>query len=217
MYSPAIPKEEQTAYQRWEMPSITGSEQLFEKTQDIKTPVSEPSKVSADLARQEAAAIGLNEGYADGLQKAKTEMLADKENLLKLVSTFSKSIDKAENEFSLEILRLSLDLAKAMVKTHIQLNEKAIVSIVKEISGHLPPDIKQVRLKLHSEDARTVKKLLLEDFTNYDWTILEDDQITRGGCIIETSIKQIDASIEKRWKRICDALGQDDDWIGSFK
>jgi flagellar assembly protein FliH len=74
-----------------------------------------------------------------------------------------------------------------------------------------------VRLKLHSEDAKTVKKFLLADLSNHDWTILEDDEISRGGCIVETAIKHIDASIEKRWERISNALGQDDDWMGSLR
>jgi flagellar assembly protein FliH len=217
MSNSSIPKEKQTAYQRWEMSPLKGNDNLSEEPNDKNFPTSDQSTNSEELAKQEAVKIGLTEGYADGLRQANAEMLADKENILRLASTFSKSLGKAESEFSMEILRLSLDLAKAMVKTHLQLNSKAIMSVVKEISGHLPPDISQVRLKLHSEDAKTVKKLLLEDLTNNDWTILEDDEITRGGCIVETSVKQIDASIEKRWQRICDALGQDDDWIGSLR
>jgi flagellar assembly protein FliH len=217
MSNASIPKERQTAYQRWEMSPITSSEVSSEEKNDKERPTSDQSQNSDELAKQEAVALGLQAGYADGVQQAKVEMLADKENLLRLASNFSKSLDKAESEFSMEILRLSLDLAKAMIKTHLQLNSKAILSVVKEISSHLPQDINQVRLKLHSEDAKTVRKFLLEDLSNQDWSILEDDGIIRGGCIIETSIKHIDASIEKRWERICNALGQDDDWISSLR
>jgi len=217
MSKQSIPKENQTAYQRWEMLPIKSADQSFNNSRDTKALENECSKASLAIIKQEAIEAGLKEGYAAGMQQAKEEMLADKENIIKLAGTFSKSLDKAENIFSTEILKLSIDLAKAMVKTHLKLNTNAIISVVKEISEHLPPNINQLRLKLHSEDAKTVRKLLLEDLTNYNWTIIEDDKITRGGCIVETSIKHIDASIEKRWKRICDALGQDDDWTGSLK
>lgn len=209
-----IPKEQQTAYQRWELSAISDEDEgIFE----AKSSTPEQSPAIVQNTQEDGFALGMQHGYADGLQQARAEMLSDKQNLLNLAQTFTHSLDKGETEFSMEILKLALDVAKAMVKTHIQLNSKAILVVIKEITNHLPPDISQVRLRLHPEDADSVRKHLLEDLTSLNWVIIEDAQITQGGCIVETAIKQIDARIETRWKRICDALGQDQEWLSSLK
>lgn len=210
------PKAKQTAYQRWELSSIetANTAKPIEKTPP--EPVVDVQQIT-EQARQEGFALGLQRGYADGLQQARTEVMADKTNLLNLASTFGNSLDKAENEFAMGILKLSLDVAKAMLLTNLNLNSKAILAVVQEITNHLPPNIHQVRLMLHPEDAVSVKRHLTEELTNKEWTIIEDGNISRGGCLVETAIKHIDARIETRWKRICDALGQNEDWMESLK
>jgi len=210
-----IPKEQQTAYQRWEMSDISHDDN--ETVIEEKSITPEELQAIAQQAKEEGFALGMQHGYADGLQQAHAEILSDKQNLLNLANTFTHSLDKGETEFSMEILKLALDVAKAMVNTHLQLNSKAILVVIKEITDHLPPDISQVRLRLHPDDADSVRKHLLEDLTSLNWIVLEDARITQGGCIVETAVKQIDARIETRWKRICDALGQDQEWLSSLK
>ena len=39
------------------------------------------------------------------------------------------------------------------------------------------------------------------------WRLLPDPEITPGGCIAETALGDIDATLETRWKRVTAALG----------
>ena len=46
------------------------------------------------------------------------------------------------------------------------------------------------------------------------WRIVEDHQIARGGCKLDTPHNQIDAQAASRWHRISHALGKNTDWLG---
>jgi flagellar assembly protein FliH len=43
--------------------------------------------------------------------------------------------------------------------------------------------------------------------------VVEDPQIERGGCRLETPSTEIDATLETRWRRVIASLGRDDPWI----
>jgi flagellar assembly protein FliH len=42
---------------------------------------------------------------------------------------------------------------------------------------------------------------------------MDDPAITRGGCKVETTACEIDASIETRWQKLTSALAVEHDWI----
>jgi flagellar assembly protein FliH len=68
-------------------------------------------------------------------------------------------------------------------------------------------------LFLHPDDAAHVKECLQDDLAQADWRIVEDPNIQRGGCRVETASNQIDASIGTRWQRIARALGKSSEWL----
>lgn len=43
--------------------------------------------------------------------------------------------------------------------------------------------------------------------------IHEDPHMTRGGCTVEAAGSQIDATLETRWRRIAERLGNDTAWL----
>jgi flagellar assembly protein FliH len=45
--------------------------------------------------------------------------------------------------------------------------------------------------------------------------VVEDGQIARGGCKIDTASNQIDATAASRWHRLTSALGNNNvEWLG---
>ncbi len=45
------------------------------------------------------------------------------------------------------------------------------------------------------------------------WEIVEDAQLSRGGCRLEATECEIDATLERRWERVVSAIGSDHAWI----
>jgi flagellar assembly protein FliH len=84
---------------------------------------------------------------------------------------------------------------------------------VREAIRYLPAVQQPAILVLHPDDAPYVKERLQDELAQADWRIVEDPDVQRGGCRVETATNQIDASIGTRWQRIARALGKPSDWL----
>lgn len=223
MSSAVIPKEQLSAYQRWEMAS-------FEDQSTTSTQIAEPLPIPPELpiqpSEEEIAAIIENariEGYAAGLEEGRRTGLAETENamkeallpLQKIAENFSEALITADEAIAQDVLDLALDLAKVMLKNAFSVQPELILPIVKEAIHYLPSLKQPAILTLHPDDAVIVSQKIGEDLTKSGWRIVGDTQIERGGCRVETASNQIDATTTTRWLRISESLGKKSDWLTS--
>ncbi len=218
MSNMATPKELQTAYQRWEMASFGQSGQKetagfnHSKRKESTAPSTKVGEIF-DGVRKEAYTKGLQEGFAVGMAKAREVALQDKQNIAELAAAFADALKMADEKIEESILMLALDIAKAMLKTKLKVDPEAILPVVKDAMHYLPYVQKPARIFVHHEDAKILREQLGEELSEQVWLIQEDNNIERGGCLVETGANQIDATNEMRWKRISDALAQKNDWL----
>lgn len=216
MSNATIPKEKQTAYQRWELSSFAEDKP---KPMAVAKSPQEKEADSAKLAqmieklRQEGYAKGLEEGYAAGMAQALEQAQAEREQLQVLLNSLTEAMSASDEAVGEQLLSLALDLAKAMLKTKIEVDPAAVLSVVKDAIHYLPYVQRPARILVHPEDVKTLKNYLVDDIAEHHWMIQEDRNVERGGCIVETAANQIDATNEVRWKRIADALSQQNDWL----
>ena len=111
-----------------------------------------------------------------------------------------------------DMLELSLDLAKAMLKTALAARPELVLPIVSEAIRYLPT-VQQPTLTLNPDDAQLVRKHVGDELAKADWRVSEDPHLERGGCRIDTASNQIDASATSRWQRLANALGKESDWL----
>jgi flagellar assembly protein FliH len=95
----------------------------------------------------------------------------------------------------------------------LNLNPELIVPIVQEAIRNLPNVMQYPRIYLHPDDAKIIHLHLGNRLAQDNWSIREDEQLSRGGCRIEASGSEIDASLEVRWQRILLNIGQSDHWF----
>lgn len=218
MSNTATPKELQTAYQRWEMASFAQAGQKdadgfnHSKRKDTNAATSKVGEIF-DGVRKEAYTKGMQEGFAVGMAKAKEIALQDKKNIAEMAAAFAEALKMADEKIEESILMLALDIAKAMLKAKLKVDPEAILPVVKDAMHYLPHVQKPARIFVHHEDAKILREQLGEELSEQVWLIQEDNNIERGGCLVETGANQIDASNEVRWKRISDALAQKNDWL----
>lgn len=221
MSSIVIPKEQLSAYQRWEMASF--DDKRTTSIQIVEPPPIPPQLPSLPTA-EEIAAILENarvEGYAAGLEEGRTTGLTETENamkeallpLQKLAETFNEALITADEAIAQDTLDLALDLAKAMLKNALSVQPELILPIVKEAIHYLPSLKLPAILTLHPADASIVSEKIGEDLTKSGWRIVGDTQIERGGCRVETASNQIDATATTRWQRLAESLGKKSDWL----
>jgi flagellar assembly protein FliH len=215
MSESSIPKEQQTAYQRWEMSAFTDENTGSSSVRKPKTTSAAASSISGALesVRKEAYTKGMQEGFAVGMAKAKEYAAKDHAQFLSIAAAFENALEMADQKIEEDILTLALDVAKLMLKTKINIDPEVILPVVRDAIHYLPQVQKPARIIVHHEDARILRDQLGEELSEQAWQIQEDNNIERGGCLVETGENQIDATNEMRWKRISDALAQSNDWI----
>jgi len=221
MSNATVPKEQQTAYQRWEMNSFgdnrgTPGSRTGISPANAKLTIEETAKL-----REEARAKGHAEGHAEGLAQgretglaqARAEITGEKTRLQALAEAFNAEVMRADETIAQDVLNLALDLTKAMLKTSLAVRPDLILPIVSEAIRYLPSVQQPALLFLHPADAAIVKNNMHDELTKAGWRIAEDKAVKRGGCRIDTATNQIDATLETRWQRITEALGAQSEWL----
>jgi flagellar assembly protein FliH len=212
-----IPKEQQTAYQRWEMSAFTeddaGSRSFNPKKAKSASAASTGISSALESVRKEAYTKGMQEGFSVGMAKAKEYAAKDHAQFLSIASAFENALEMADQKVEEDILGLALDIAKLMLKTKIEADPEVILPVVRDAIHYLPNVQKPARIIVHHEDARILRDQLAEELSDKVWQIQEDSSMERGGCLVETGENQIDATNSMRWKRISEALAKSNDWL----
>lgn len=207
--SDSTAKGKLSAYQRWEMTS-------FEDVKPKATDAPAITKAELDAIRLTAQKEGFNKGFEEGHQSGLTtglnEMKQQLSAFLALSTQFNSSLQQAEQIVAQEVLDLSLDLAKAMLKNAMLINPELIIPIVEQAIASLPSVQQPAQLFLNPKDAALVKNRLGEELGKTGWVIVPDSLLNQGDCRVETLKNQINASLQPRWKQLTDALGRDNAW-----
>ena len=248
-----IPKEQQSAYQRWEMtsfgderPSVVAAREEaqaqleFEQRLDRERaeaqrraaqeqealemgppappPFRFPTQEELEAIHEQARLAGYEEGHAaghaDALALGKIESAKELEHLREIAATFGTALHDADQLIANDVLELALQLARGMLKQALQVKPELILPIVREAIEYLPVLQQPALLMLHPDDAQVVREGIGEELEKGGWRVIEDAQVGRGGCKIDTASNQIDAQAATRWQRLTHALGRDVDWLG---
>lgn len=212
----AVPKEQQTAYERWEMSSFTEADRSVGSSKlKKKESVANSAAVAQifDGVRKEAYAKGMQEGFAVGMAKAREASREDKQKFLNLTTAFSEALEKSDEQIADDVLSLALDIAKSMLKVKLNIDPATVLPVVMDAIHYLPYVQKPARILVHHEDAQILREYLADEISSQHWQIQEDSNVERGGCLVETGANQIDATNEVRWKRISEALAQSNHWL----
>jgi len=239
----AISKEFQTAYQRWEMTSFGDERPSARAQREAETaaaaaaarayepppsveplvqlPTAEELESIRAAAREDGYAEGLDAGqaqghaagYAEGLALGRAEAAEELEHVRQLAATFGDAVTAADETISNDVLELALHLARGMVRTAFDVKPDLIIPVVREAVDYLPNLQQPALLMLHPEDALIVQSTIGHELDKGGWRIVEDENIARGGCRVDTASNQIDAQIASRWQRLTHALGKNIEWL----
>lgn len=213
MSSTIIPKEQMSAYQRWEMASFGDDRPSAQQNTAAIAKAAEQLAVQREEARQQGYADGLQQGHAAGLQTGRAEAAQEAMRLAQIASAFSSEVARADETVADDMLNLALDLAKAMLKAALKVRPELVLPIVGEAIRYLPSVQQPALLVLNPQDTDIVRCHMKDELDKAGWRIAEDVQMERGGCRVETASNQVDASAPVRWQRIADALGKQADWL----
>lgn len=200
----ATPKENLTAWQRWELGGFEQPKGLVARGSQAAglTTAKDVEHIHRDAHKQ-----GYDAGYAEGAADARKEA----ERLRGLVEQFDAALAGIDQQVAEEVLGLSLEVARQMVCRTLVVKPTAILDILHNALMQLPHQ--HAAIHLHPEDASLVRSHLGDQLAHAGHRIFEDGTINRGGVHIDAGGSRIDATMETRWKRVIEAIGADDKWL----
>lgn len=207
MSSVVIPKEQLTAFERWELAPFDQHSGGKRQGNALAT-VAELENIRQQ-AHDEGYAQGRDAGYAAGIQQA----CAETAQIHTLLQSFQEALNRMDEQLAQSLLGLSLEIARKMTGEILQTKPEVILKIVSDAIGSLPHFNQNAHLILHPDDADLVRKHMGEQLSHAGWKMFTDAQIARGGCRVETSHSQVDATTGMRWKRIVESIGEDKSWL----
>ena len=209
--SSVLSSVDQGAFQPWEMTSFDTHLHSAKNAGHtaVVLPTIEQITAIQEQARQEGYHAGHAEGYAQGSQEAARET----DRLRSIADTFATEISQADETVSQQVLDLSLDFTRAILKTALAVRPELVIPIVKEAVRYLPVLHQPALLYLHPDDIVLVRNKMGDELGKIGWQLADDAQLEPGGCRVETANNQIDASLHTRWQRLAAALGKDSEWL----
>lgn len=201
-----IPKENLTAWQRWELGSL---EEPPAAPGAARAAALGALPTAEDIERihRDAHKQGYDAGYEEGTARARMEAL----RLHTLVEQLQSALGELDRQVAEELLGLALEVARQVVRQTIAARPTVILDVVREALMQLPHQ--HAVIHLHPEDAALVRAHLGEQLTHLGHRILEAPDIARGGLRLEAGSSHLDASVPTRWRRVLEGMGLGGDWL----
>ncbi|ARP81459.1 flagellar assembly protein FliH [Bordetella genomosp. 8] len=158
---------------------------------------------------EEGLQEGRKAGHAEGLADARKQGAEEAERLRAIADATATSLGQLEEKTGQALMTLALDIARQVVRITVANQTDALLAAVREVLHMNPTAGAPLRLWLHPLDLELVRLHLAEELKTGPWRVLVDESITRGGCRAETSLGEIDATLETRWRRVAASLGRD--------
>lgn len=145
---------------------------------------------------------GSKKGYQES-QHLLQQQVSQLNLLLEALTTPLKSLDE---EVENELIKLVIAIAGQIIRREIKLDPGQIVAVIREAVHVLPLASQKITLNLHPEDADLVRSVLNLDENPPPWRLQDNPLVTRGGCIVETEVSTVDATLEKRLSTVIATL-----------
>jgi flagellar assembly protein FliH len=206
--SPVIPKEQLSAYQRWELGSFDAPPTRAESVTET------PEQITAQ-ARAEGYRIGHREGLEAGRREALAQLTPRVARMDELLAVLQSDLVQLDRELAGDVVELALVVARNLVGAELETRPEIIETCVEEALRQMAHNYGPVHLTVNPQDAAVVREVLKTSSRTPGGSLKEDSSPSRGGCRLETAGGEIDATIESRWQRITAALGRPLGWNAS--
>lgn len=199
------------AFKRWELAALDESGRAAGTR--VQLPTAEALEDIHRQAHQEGYELGYKDGEAAGYQQGAAKAQEEAQRLHELLDSVDQAIQQFGKETSEELLSLALEIARQMLRQALKVKPELLLEIIRNAMESIPPHAQHPHLHLHPEDAALAKLHLQPELSQGGWRIVEDAKIARGGCRIETTAAEVDATLSSRWQRLTAMLGSDSTWL----
>ena len=169
---------------------------------------------------QEARQSGYQDGYRNGLaalesyKQTQTAQMAAfmSDQVGTVVRELHHRLEALEQQLAGRVARVALELGRQVVRAEILQHPEHVVVVAEQALSALLSSARQIVVRLHPDDLHLVQIQLAEAMGARGVRLVPDAGLTRGGCVVESDIATVDATVEARWERAAASLGQRSSW-----
>lgn len=160
-------------------------------------------------AREEADSIreaARNEGYQAGLEQARAEIQQVRESF----EMFMSAPQAVYEQIAPDILQISVDIAQKIIKKETEEDPQVLINTIIDVLKGLSKDENKISLRVNPVQVDVIKQQIPEilNIAGLDAkvSVLADEEVTEGGCLVTTANGIVDATIETQLSIIYEAL-----------
>ena len=129
-----------------------------------------------------------------------------------LMQSLGAELDGLQQDMARTLAISATHLARQIVRSELAARPELIAQVAHEAIDTLLLSAKHITLRVHPDDHGFVAQGAAEVLAARGARLLADSALQRGGCLVESDIGVIDASLETRWRRAAASLGCDEGW-----
>ena len=215
-----IPGEEVGAVEQWSFDPVDTQAVLL--AAQAKVSEAAVDHLKDESLKQEGYAEGFIQGQAHAAVEAQrqiTDYIANEgqkaaRDFAELFVSAQAQMADAEHVMARGVLDLACELARQVVRRELSVNTDAMQPVLREALAMLAADTKSAVIRLNPMDLEVLEPAIRSEFAGLALTLLPDQALNQGGCLVESAGTVVDGTLEKRWARAVATLGLESAWEG---
>jgi flagellar assembly protein FliH len=131
-------------------------------------------------------------------QSMSNELGAKAQKISEVLEVLSRPLHELDIEVETQLVAVAGSIARAVVRRELKTQPDQIIALVRETIKLLPIAAREVRVRLHPDDAAIIRERLPEPTSERAWSMIEDPVMSRGGCQVSSEYSTVDAGVEQR-------------------
>ncbi len=217
-YARFIPREELGEFASW-TPDTIGHAGGDVSHSGLRKPTPEADKPAPPDPAQmlhTARQNGYQDGYRDGLaalEQFKQSFAAQMTSQIGLLTaSYGQELDGLAQDMARALAVSATHLARQIVRAELSSRPELVATVAQEALDTLLMSARQVTVRVHPDDHPLVAQGATEALAERGARLVADATIARGGCLVESDIGVVDASVAARWRRAVALLGCEEPW-----
>lgn len=161
----------------------------------------------ARIAREEAMAQGREEGYAQGLTEAQRTLESEIHAIKNLLESATTALESQITGLEDVIVSLAFEAVCKIIGSSLH-DHDGVVAVVRETLSHVK-ESEPISIRVSPSDYSILSQAhtqLAKGHLGSKITLVPDDRVVLGGCLIETSGGNLDGRLETQMQQFRDAL-----------
>lgn len=203
-----IPREEVRDFAAWTPGSFGVG--AAAAAQPPAAPPLTPESVGVQV--QAARQAGYQDGYRDGLVALEAFKQSYAQQVTAqvgtLMQTWQAKLDGLEAALAEQVAQVSIALARQVLRSELAARPELVATVVQEALAGTLASARQVSVHVNPADHALIGQHADEALVARGARLVPDAAVARGGCIVESDVGVIDASVESRWRRATEMMGR---------